>query len=99
MLRACLLAAMVISLVACSRDGARQAFAESRTPASLAPRFYPPEGWAWGYVGTGEKPVQRYGVASTRRVPVANVVIVPGYGETAEVWFETASDLIGRGYT
>lgn len=90
---------MVISLVACSRDGARQPFAESRTPASLAPRFYPPEGWAWGYVGVGEKPVQRYGVASTRRVPIANVVIVPGYGETAEVWFETASDLIDRGYT
>lgn len=99
MVRACLLAALVVSLVACSRDGAREPFAESRTPASLAPRFYPPEGWAWGYVGIGEKPVQRYGVASTRRVPVANVVIVPGYGETAEIWFETASDLIGRGYT
>ena len=99
MLRAYLLAALVISLAACSRDSGREPFAESRTPASLAPRFFAPEGWAWGYVGVGDKPVQRYGVASTRRVPVAHVVIVPGYGETAEAWFETATDLIARGYT
>ncbi|MBA4011871.1 MAG: alpha/beta hydrolase [Phenylobacterium sp.] len=99
MVRACLLAALVLSLAACGRDGGREPFAESRTPASLAPRFYPPEGWAWGYIGVGDQPLQRYGVASTKRVPVATVVIVPGYGETAELWFETASDLIGRGYT
>ena len=99
MVRAFLLAALLLSLAACERDGGREPFAESRTPASLAPRFYPPEGWAWGYIGVGDRPLQRYGVASTRRVPVATVVIVPGYGETAEVWFETASDLIERGCT
>ena len=99
MVRACLLAALVLSLAACGRDGGREPFAESRTPGSLAARFYPPEGWAWGYVGVGDRPLQRYGVASTRRVPVATVVIVPGYGETAEIWFETASDLIERGCT
>lgn len=99
MVRACLLAAVLVFLAACSRDGALGPFAESRTPASLAPRFFAPEGWAWGYVGIGDKPLQRYGVASTRRVPAAHVVIVPGYGDTAEVWFETASDLISRGYT
>ncbi|MBS0488646.1 MULTISPECIES: serine aminopeptidase domain-containing protein [unclassified Phenylobacterium] len=99
MVRAFLLAALLLSLAACERDGGREPFAESRTPASLAPRFYPPEGWAWGYIGVGDQPLQRYGVASTRRVPVATVVIVPGYGETAELWFETASDLIERGCT
>lgn len=99
MVRAYLLAALLLSLAACGRDGGREPFAESRTPAELAPRFYPPEGWAWGYIGVGDKPLQRYGVASTRRVPTATIVIVPGYGETAEVWFETASDLIGRGAT
>ncbi|CAN7352249.1 alpha/beta hydrolase [Phenylobacterium sp. LjRoot164] len=99
MVRVCLLAALVLSLAACGRDGGREPFAESRTPGSLAPRFYPPEGWAWGYIGIGDQPLQRYGVASTRRVPVATVVIVPGYGETAEVWFETASDLIEHGCT
>lgn len=99
MVRAYLLAALLLSLAACGRDGGREPFAESRAPAELAPRFYPPEGWAWGYIGVGDKPVQRYGVASTRRVPTATIVIVPGYGETAEVWFETASDLINRGAT
>lgn len=100
MVRAGLLAALLISLAACGRDEELGPFADSRTPAELTPRFYPPEGWAWGFVGVGGKPLQRYGVASTpRRVPVANVVIVPGYGETAEVWFETASGLIERGHT
>lgn len=99
MVRALMLAALVLSLTACGRDGGREPFAESRTPTSLAPRFYPPEGWAWGYIGVGDQPLQRYGVASTRRVPIATVVIVPGYGETAELWFETASDLIERGCT
>ncbi|MBT9473133.1 MAG: alpha/beta hydrolase [Pseudomonadota bacterium] len=99
MVRASLLAALLLALAACSRDGALEPFAESQVPATLTPRFYPPEGWAWGFIGVGDKPVQRYGVASTRRVPTAIVVIVPGYGETAEMWFETASDLIGAGRT
>lgn len=100
MVRAGLLAALLLSLAACGREGELGPFADSRSPAEITPRFYPPEGWAWGLVGVGGKPLQRYGVASTpRRVPVANVVIVPGYGETAEAWFETASDLIERGHT
>ncbi len=100
MVRAGLLAALLISLAACSRESELGPFADSRTPTELTPRFYPPEGWAWGFVGVGGKPLQRYGVASTpRRVPVANVVIVPGYGEPAEAWFETASDLIEGGHT
>ena len=99
MVRASLLAALLIVLAACSRDGALGPFAESQVPPALTPRFYPPEGWAWGFIGVGDKPVQRYGVGSTRRVPTATIVVVPGYGETAEMWFETASDLIDDGYT
>lgn len=99
MVRASLIAALMLWLAACGPEDARAPFAESRLPPSLSARFYPPEGWAWGYVGIGDGPVQRYGVASTRRVPTAIVVIVPGYGETAETWFETASDLIGQGCT
>lgn len=99
MVRASLLAALLLALAACSRDDAIGPFAESQVPPVLTPRFYPPEGWAWGFVGVGDKPVQRYGVASTPRVPTAMVVVVPGYGETAEMWFETASDLIDEGYT
>lgn len=99
MVRASLLAALLLVLAACSRDGALGPFAESQVPPALTPRFYPPEGWAWGFIGVGDKPVQRYGVGSTRRVPTATVVVVPGYGETAEMWFETASNLIDDGYT
>ena len=47
MVRASLLAALLIVLAACSRDGALGPFAESQVPPALTPRFYPPEGWAW----------------------------------------------------
>lgn len=99
MVRASLLAALLLVLAGCSRDGALGPFADSQLPPALTPRFYPPEGWAWGFLGIGDKPPQRYGVGSTRRVPTATVVVVPGYGETAEMWFETASNLIDDGYT
>lgn len=99
MIRACVIAALLLVVAACGRDEARAPFAESRVPPSLGARFQPPEGWAWGFIRTGLNPVQRYGVASTSRAPRAVVVIVPGYGESAEVWFETVRDLVGEGYT
>jgi lysophospholipase len=99
MLRAFALAALLVTLAACSRDGAMGPFAESRVPPALDARFYPPDGWAWGFIQTGDKPVQRYGVGSTSRTPLAVVVITPGYGESAEVWFETARALIADGNT
>jgi lysophospholipase len=86
-------------LAACDREGATGPFAESRTPPDLGPRFFAPEGWAWGYVQVGDKPPQRYGVASTWRAPRANIVILPGYGESAETWFETVRSLTRQGYT
>lgn len=99
MFRASVIAVLLLGLAACGRDEARAPFAESRVPPSLGARFQPPEGWAWGFVRTGLNPIQRYGVASTSRVPRAIVVITPGYGESAEVWFETVRDLVAEGYT
>ncbi len=99
MFRAFAIAAALLVLAACERDGARAPFAETRFPPSLGARFQPPEGWAWGFIRTGLNPVQRYGVASTSRAPRAVVVIIPGYGESAEVWYETVRDLVGEGYT
>ncbi|WP_309646479.1 alpha/beta hydrolase [Phenylobacterium sp.] len=98
MVRASVIAALLLGLAACGRDEARAPFAESRVPPSLSARFQPPEGWAWGFIRAGLNPIQRYGVASTSRAPRAIVVILPGYGESAEVWFETVRDLIGEGY-
>ena len=99
MVRASLLAALTCLLAACRPGDDLGPFADSRIPPAMAERFFPPEGWTWGYIGVGESPLQRYGVASTQRVPTAIVIIVPGYGETAETWFETASNLIARGCT
>jgi lysophospholipase len=99
MARARLAALLFLLLAACNREGATGPFAESRTPPDLGPRFFAPEGWAWGYVQVGDKPPQRYGVGSTWRAPRADVVILPGYGESAETWFETVRSLTRQGYS
>ena len=94
-----LFAALTLLLCACGDGHSRGAFTDSQTPPGLATRFYPPEGWAWGLVTAGGFPPQRYGVASPPAVPRAQVLIVPGLGESAEGWFETARDLVARGAT
>ena len=99
MARAILAALILMTLCGCSREVATGPFAESRAPPELTARFFAPEGWAWGYVQIGSRPVQRYGVASTWRVPRAVIVILPGYGESAETWFETVGALNAQGYT
>lgn len=93
----CLLLLATAMLAACG-GRARDPFADSRTPGSLAARFYPPEGWAWGLVQIGQAPAQRYGVGSPPVTPAAQVLILPGYGETAESWFETVRALNDAGY-
>jgi lysophospholipase len=85
-------------LAACGDQGVRSPFAESRTPPSLDVRFQPPAGWAWGYVKVGDDLVQRYGVSAPHGAPRGQVLILPGYGESAEGWFETARDLNDRDY-
>jgi lysophospholipase len=90
---------LALPLFACGDEGVRAPFAESRTPPSLDVRFQPPPGWAWGYVKVGEDLVQRYGVSAPSNAPRGQILILPGYGESAEGWFETARDLNGRGYT
>ncbi|MBI1407613.1 MAG: alpha/beta fold hydrolase [Caulobacter sp.] len=86
-------------LAACGPDGGSAPFTDSRPPPSLSPRFFPPEGWAWGLVQAGDFPAQRYGVASPPTGVDAHLLILPGYGESAEAWFETVSDFNRRGYT
>lgn len=90
---------LALPLVACGDEGSRAPFAESRTPPSLDVRFQPPVGWAWGYVTVGDGLVQRYGVSAPHGAPRGQVLILPGYGESAESWFETARDLNARDYT
>jgi len=86
-------------LAACSAGGGDSGpFTDSRTPAGLAERFYPPEGWAWDLVQVGSAPAQRYGVAAAVGPARADILILPDYGESAETWFETVRDLTSRGY-
>jgi lysophospholipase len=90
---------LILMLAGCGVWGDRAAITASKAPASLTPRFFPPEGWGWGLLQAGDAPAQRYGVASPPVVPKAQVLILPGYGESAEAWFETAQDLVDAGYT
>ncbi|WGM39583.1 alpha/beta hydrolase [Caulobacter sp. NIBR1757] len=94
-----LLLCLALLLSACGQDGGREPFTESRAPPVISPRFLPPEGWAWGLVKAGDYPAQRYGVSSPSTGPLAHIVILPGYGESAEAWFETAADFNARSYT
>jgi lysophospholipase len=89
--------AFALSLMACDRVASREALLDSRTPPQLSNRFFPPEGWAWGLIAPAGGPVQRYGVSAPPLVPRGEVVIVPGAGESAETWFETARDLNDHG--
>jgi lysophospholipase len=89
--------AVLIALSACGREDTHPLF-DSRTPPALSPRFFPPEGWAWGQIAEPGAPMIRYGTVSPAAQPRAHVVILPAYGESAEVYYETARDLTGRGY-
>jgi len=99
MRRRLLALALALPLVSCGDEAVRAPFAESRSPSSLAVRFQPPPGWAWGYVRVGDAAVQRYGVSAPPGAPRGQLLILPGYGESAESWFETIRDLNARGYT
>ena len=62
MRRPLLAVALVSMLAACDGRDARAPFTDSRPPASLAPRFWTPPGWAWGLIETSGRPAVRYGV-------------------------------------
>ena len=90
--------AALLALASCGGPDLRAPFTDSRIPPGLRSRFYPPQGWAWGLIKIGDAPAARYGVSAPPHQPRADVVILTAYGEPAEEWFETASDLNDRGY-
>jgi lysophospholipase len=90
---------LVLPLVSCGDEAARAPFAESRTPPSLDVRFPAPGGLGLGLCGGRRQPgaaLRR--LRSGRRTARSQILILPGYGESAEGWFETARDLNARGY-
>lgn len=98
MFRRAALAFALLALAACGRQDARAPFVDTELPASLSPRFYPPEGWTWGLVKVGDAPAQRYGVSAPRLAPRASILILTGYDDPAGAWFETITALNRRGY-
>ena len=85
-----------LALAGCERD--RPASAETAIPRSLQTRYFPPIGWTWGEVAVNGAPPLRYGVAGPPVAARGQVLILPGQGEPAEAWFETANALVERGY-
>ena len=59
MRRSLVLAGLFLLLTGCGGADDRAPFAESRIPPSLGPRFWAPEGWAWGLIKLGDEPAQR----------------------------------------
>jgi len=95
MMRRFVLAALLLGLCACGRGDGRDPFTDSRIPPNLGPAFWPPQAWAWGLVQVGAAPAQRYGVgAPLDEPPIAQVLLMPGYGGTSEEDFQTASAFI-----
>lgn len=88
-------AAALLAVAGCGR-APPPVQAESRIPAGLETRFYPPPGWAWGWLDVSGAPPVRYGVAAPSRAARAQVVILVDAGEPAEAWFETAAELVAR---
>ncbi len=99
MFRARLALFLTLMLTACGPDRDVAPFTDVRLPPNLAPRFWAPDGWAWGLVRMRGKPALRYGVVAPPGMNAGQVVIMTGYGETAEGWFETARDLVARDYS
>jgi lysophospholipase len=95
-MRAGLALALLVLLAACGERTAAPFF-DSRTPPQVPPSAWPPHGWAWGSLRVGDAPPMRYGVSAPSTPALAHVVVLPGYGESAEVYFETARDLNARG--
>jgi lysophospholipase len=93
----CVFACVLLALAGCGRKAGAPDLPHA--PGSLSPRFYAPPGWTWGHVGLTDHSELRYGVASPPVVPRGAVLILPDRDEPAEVWFETANDLLARGYT
>lgn len=68
------------------------------TAPDLDPRFLQPQGWEWGSFTNAEGARIRYGHARPSGEVRGTVVLLTGFNEFAEKYFETARDLLARGF-
>lgn len=88
---------LVLAIAACGR--AEKTADLPHASASLTPRFYAPHGWTFATLGLKDGTALRHGVSSPAVVPRGEVLILTDRDEPSEVWFETANELMDRGYT
>lgn len=67
-------------------------------PPDIEARFQPPAGWAWATLVTDDGAHLRYGRAGGGAGAQATVVLLTGYREFGEKYFETARDFLDRGF-
>ncbi len=75
-----------------------KASTESAIPPGLSPQYFPPQGFVWGAYRPQGLPEVRYGVASPPVNPRAQVLILADATYPAEVYFQTAQQLLDAGY-
>ena len=64
----------------------------------LQTRFLSPPGWEWGTFRNSSGAGLRYGFCEPAQVPRARIVLLTGFREFGEKYFETIRDLLALGY-
>ncbi|MSO65753.1 MAG: alpha/beta hydrolase [Alphaproteobacteria bacterium] len=64
-------------------------------PVSIDPRFSEPEGWRWGEFRNSDGARIRFGSLAPAN-PIATAVLVGGFGEFSEKYFEVVRNLLAR---
>ena len=85
---------LALLVVACGGPDPHAPVLQSRIPPGLPAADWPPPGWTWGLIQVGDAPAQRYGVAGPDSQSRAQVLILPGFGETAEDMYPLVNALI-----
>jgi lysophospholipase len=85
-------------------NGIRTSLRERKQPnrgagvPALPPRFLEPPGFVWGSLSSNDGVQLRWGHLAAKE-PRAECVMVGGFGECIEKYFETIGDLAARGYS
>ena len=80
------------------QQGAKSNSGGSVSVPALAARFLEPTGFVWGNLPTNDGTRLRWGHLPAQE-PRAECVMVGGFGECIEKYFETIGDLAARGYS
>jgi lysophospholipase len=80
------------------QQGAKTTVAAAKSAPALPARFLEPAGFVWGSLPTNDGARLRWGHLPAKE-PCAECVMVGGFAEPIEKYFETIGDLAARGYS